>query len=152
MRRSLTFNALVGLALVMLLAGACNRAAQTPPPTDTTPTTGTTPVRVSEIDLGRSLNADKSINDNTNSFKPADTIYASVKTQGTATATTIQAKWTFQDGQIVNESTQTISPTGEARTEFHISKPDGWPVGKYKVEIMINGASAGTRDFEVKPS
>lgn len=37
-----------------------------------------------------------------------------------------------------------------ARTEFHISKPDGWPEGKYHLVIMLNGATAGTKDFEVK--
>ena len=54
-----------------------------------------------------------------------------------------------RDGQVVNESTQTIAPTGDARTEFHISKPDGWPSGKYKLEVFLNGSSAATKDFEV---
>jgi hypothetical protein len=35
-------------------------------------------------------------------------------------------------------------------TEFHISKPGGWPKGKYKVEILLNGVAAETEDFEVK--
>jgi len=56
----------------------------------------------------------------------------------------------YQDGQIVDESTQTIAPTGAARTEFHISKPDGWPAGKYKLEVLLNGTSAGTKDFDVQ--
>jgi len=34
-------------------------------------------------------------------------------------------------------------------TEFHISKPGGWPEGDYKVEVMLNGASAGTKSFKV---
>jgi hypothetical protein len=108
-------------------------------------------VSVSNIDLGRSLNADRSIADNATSFKPTDTIYISVSTAGSAPSATLTAKWTFQDGQTVDESTQTISPTGPARTEFHISKPDGWPVGKYTVEVMLNGTLAGTKEFEVAP-
>ena len=35
-------------------------------------------------------------------------------------------------------------------TEFHISKPKPWPVGKYKVEIVVDSAPAGSKDFEVK--
>jgi hypothetical protein len=35
-------------------------------------------------------------------------------------------------------------------TEFHISKPDGWPAGKYSVVISIDGKPAGSQDFEVK--
>ena len=114
-------------------------------------TTGTVAgVHVSKIDIGRSLTADKTINDNTDSFKPNDTIYASIVTEGTAATATLKARWTYQEGQVVNESTQTIAPTGNARTEFHISKPDGWPTGKYKLEVFLNGSSAATKDFEVQ--
>ena len=62
------------------------------------------------------------------------------------------AKWTFGDeGQGPSRKrTRTITPTGPAANEFHISKPSGWPVGKYTVEIMADGASAGTKDFEVR--
>jgi hypothetical protein len=35
-------------------------------------------------------------------------------------------------------------------TEFHISKPDGLPAGKYKVEVLLNGNAAGSKDFTVK--
>jgi hypothetical protein len=62
----------------------------------------------------------------------------------------LAAKWTYQDGQTVNESSQSIAPTGPAATAFQVAKPDGFPAGKYKVEITKDGVSAGTREFEVK--
>ena len=83
-------------------------------------------------------------------FAPADALHAVVATTGTATDATLAAKWTYEDGQTVNEESRTISPTADAWTDFMISKPDGWPVGKYKVEISLNGAPAGSREFEVK--
>jgi hypothetical protein len=138
-------TSILALTLAAILSAACTRSSENP---GTTGTTGTG-VRVSQIDMGRSLNADKKINDNTESFKPNDTIYASIATAGSATTATLKARWTYQDGQVVNESTQAIAPAGDARTEFHISKPDGWPTGKYKLEVFLNGASAATRDFEV---
>lgn len=147
-------NGLIGMAILVLtlsavLGTACNK---TPDNSGTTGTTGTSAgVHVSQIDLGRELTADKMISNRTDTFKPNDTIYASVATEGAAPSTTIKARWTYQDGQIVNESTQTIAPTGDARTEFHVSKPDGWPAGKYKIEVLVNGATAGTKDFEVTP-
>jgi hypothetical protein len=52
-------------------------------------------------------------------------------------------------GLLVNESTQAIAPSGPAATEFHISKPGGWPAGKYKVQVSSNGSAAGAKDFEV---
>jgi hypothetical protein len=50
----------------------------------------------------------------------------------------------------VHEDSRTIAPTGPAVTEFHIMSPQPWPAGAYKVEVMLNGVSAGTRDFTVK--
>ena len=145
MHTRLLGTSILALTLAAVLSAACRENP------GATGTTGTgVGVRVSQIDMGRSLNADKTINDNTNSFKPNDTIYASIVTEGTAATARLTARWTYQDGQVVDESTQTIAPTGSARTEFHISKPGGWPAGKYKLEVFLNGPSAATRDFEVE--
>jgi len=141
-------TSILALSLVVILSAACSKSQDNPGSTGTTGTSAG--VRVSQVDIGRSLTADKMISGNTDSFKPTDTIYASVATEGAAPTATLKARWTYQDGQVVNESTQTIAPTGGARTEFHISKPDGWPAGKYKLEMFLNGASATTKDFEVE--
>jgi hypothetical protein len=107
-------------------------------------------VKVTDIDVGRSAGADKTIGDKTDSFRPADTFYVSVRTEGSATSATLTARWTYQDGKVIDESKQTIAPSGSAAvTEFHLAKPDGWPTGGYKVEVLLNGASAGTKDFRV---
>ena len=71
-------------------------------------------------------------------------------TSGAAPTATIRTRWTYQDGQVVDESEQVIAPTGDAATEFHIQKPDGWPTGKYKLEVFLNGTAVQTKDFEVK--
>jgi hypothetical protein len=108
-------------------------------------------VSVSEIDLGRSLKPDLKIDDKSATFHPTDVVYLSVETKGSGPAT-LATRWTFQDNQVVNESSRTISPTGNqpARTEFHVSKPEGLPAGKYHVVVMLNGTTAGEKDFEVK--
>jgi len=141
-------TSILALMLAGVLSGACNKSSSQNP--GTTGTTGTEAgVRVSQVDVGRSLTGDKMIGDRTDSFKPTDTIYASIVTEGTSSAATLKARWTYQDAQVVDESTQTIAPSGEARTEFHVSKPDGWPAGKYKVEVFLNGAPVATKDFSV---
>ena len=108
-------------------------------------------VSVSEIDLGRSLKPDLKIDDKTATFRPVDVIYLSVETKGAGPAT-LSTRWTTQDNQVVNETSRTISPNGDqpVRTEFHISKPEGLPPGKYHVVVMLNGTTAGEKDFEVK--
>jgi ABC-type oligopeptide transport system substrate-binding subunit len=137
---------ILALTFTAGLSAACSKSGETP---GTTGTTGNA-VRVSQVTVGRSLNASKAISDATDSFKPNDTIYASVATEGSAATAALKARWTFQDGQVVDESTQTIAPSGPATTEFHISKPDGWPAGKYKVEVFLDGSSAGSKDFNVQ--
>lgn len=115
-----------------------------------TATTTSTGVRVTDVSVGRAIGGDKAITDATDTFKPNDTIYASVATDGSAQSATVRAKWTFEDGQVVNDSTRTIAPNKPERTEFHISKPDGWPAGNYKVEVFLDNQSAGTKTFAVR--
>jgi hypothetical protein len=139
---------LVALALAVVPM-ACGRGESD---VDTTPAleSAEQPVRVTLVELGRAIAPDRRVTAATTEFATSDTIYASVVTEGTAPNATITARWTFEDGQVVDESTQTLSPTGTAVTEFHISKPDGWPTGRYRVEILLNGTSTQTKEFDVR--
>ena len=149
-RTRLIGTAILALALSAVLGTACTKDnAGTP---GTTGTTGTAPVRVSHIDLGREIAADKTISNRTETFKPNDTIYASVLTNGSAPNARIGVKWMYQDGQVVDQSEQVIAPNGSAATEFHITKPDGLPAGDYKVEVSVDGSPVQTKDFKVTAS
>ncbi len=105
---------------------------------------------VSDVKLGRSIDANKRVTAETDDFAPTDSIYAVVETRGSAPSLTITARWTFEDGQVVDSTTQTIAPTGPAATEFHISQPNGLPPGNYRVAIMVNGREVETEEFEVR--
>ena len=148
MRHSKKVHLPLCLAL-LVAAAACQKTGTND--TGTTGTTGTA-VRVTEVSLGRAVGGDKAVTDRTDSFKPTDTIYASVATDGSAPSATLRAKWSFEDGQIVDESTRTIAPNNKERTEFHISKPDGWPAGKYKLEVFLNDQPTETKSFDVRGS
>jgi hypothetical protein len=147
MRRNIRLVELaLGACLIALLGVAACTKERVP---GTIGTSGSV-LRVTDVSLGRTLQPDKSIGDRTDTFQPQDTIYASIATEGSAPSTTVTTRWTYQDGQLVNESTQTIASTGDARTEFHISKPDGWPEGAYKLYVLLNGSEARVHDFQVK--
>ncbi len=105
---------------------------------------------VRSIDVGSAIGADNRVSSPSTTFLPTDTIYAAVASDGSASSVNVGAKWTFEDGQLVNEASQAIAPTGPAVTTFNISKPDGFPAGRYKVEIMVDGQSAGMSEFEVR--
>ena len=149
----LAIRYLVSILVVSLSLVACQRSeapAVAPPAPVATPAPAPAPFRVSGIELGKAIDADKRVTAPSSSFAPGDTIYASVATVGASPSVTLVARWTYQDGQLVNEETQAIAPTGAAVTEFHIAKPDGWPVGSYQLEVIANGTSAGTRAFQVQ--
>jgi hypothetical protein len=159
MRRNTTrVAAFAGTLLLLGALAACNKKNDTTL-TDTTAAgtmtatvaMDTTPIHVSDIQVGKVVGSDKKIGDQTTSFGVRDTMYVAVITDGAAKDAKITAKWTFNDKQVVKESSQTISPAGgETATEFHVDKKSAWPKGKYKVEVMLNGVSSGTKDLEVK--
>ena len=152
-RHARTTRALMSAAVAFLALTACsketNEAGGDVTPGAAAPAPAAPTVAVAEIDLGRTV-ANAKITDKTDDFKTTDTVYTSVRTTGTSASSTLMARWTFEDGQVVDESSQPISPTGEAWTEFHISKAGGLPKGKYKVEVFLDSKSAGTKDFEIK--
>ena len=144
-------RSLAVLALAAVAVGTgCKKEAPPPAPVAVDPAPPPPPLAVAGVDLGKSVDPSKRIASPTTTFGVRDTIYASVATVGAATSATLAARWTFESGQLVDSTSVTITPTGPAVTEFHIIKPTGWPVGKYKVSILLNGAQATEREFEIK--
>ena len=150
-------RALVALLVFSLaLCAGCRRqetqtsAAPGAPPPVSAPAPTAPGARISAIDLGKALGSDGRVSTPTSVFTPTDTIYASVLTEGQQPGSTLSARRTFEDGQVVSENRETIGSQGRISTEFHIAKPDGWPTGRYRVEIALNGQPAGSRDFEVR--
>ena len=147
-------------ALVVAIAlGACGKKAEPPPPAPTpapapapAPTPAPAGVALSSVSLGKAVGADKKVTAASETFAKGDTIYASIDTSGAGSAT-LAAKWTYsKDGKTVpvKEDSATIAPTGPATTEFHISKPDGWPPGDYQVEVLLDSKSVATKSFKVQ--
>jgi uncharacterized protein YfaS (alpha-2-macroglobulin family) len=106
-------------------------------------------VAVTGIQLGNAVSADKRVVAAMSDFRPTDTIYAAVATTGSSANSTINAKWIYQDGQVVHEESVTVAPNGADVTDFQISKADGWPAGDYRVEITLDGQPAGSAAFRV---
>jgi len=154
-RKSL-YAALIAAAVALAACGKKEEppkpaAAPAPPPLQA-PVAAPAGVTVSTISLGKAIGADKKVSATTDAFGKSDTFYASIDTTGAGTAT-LKSKWTYhKDGKValVKEDTQTIAPTGPATSEFHLSKPDGWPVGDYQVEVFVGEKSAGVKKFSVK--
>ena len=106
-------------------------------------------IAIANVQLGKRLGPDKRVAQATSSFSPRDTIFASVETSGSAPNATINARWTYEGQQVVKEDSRTIAPSGAETTEFHITKPSGWPKGKYQFTVSLGG-STQSKDFEVR--
>jgi hypothetical protein len=115
-----------------------------------TPATPAATVTVADVDLGKAIGADKKITAKTDDFAPNDQIFASVHTTGTAPSSNLTARWTFENGSVVDERTESVAANGDTYTEFHIAKPGGWPKGKYALHVLLNGREVQTKDFTVK--
>jgi hypothetical protein len=145
------FPLLAALAVTVL---ACGRdevpeadsaaAAPFPPPA----------AMVTTIETGKHIDANKRIIDTTSTFAPNDTLYVSVVTSDPTPSSMLKTVVTFQDGQVVDSSSQVVAPAamtgGTSVTEFHLVKPGGWPTGDYTIEVWLDGMSAGTRMVAVK--
>ena len=141
---------LIACLFIGLLA-ACNRSSEPSAPAapPAAPPVAEVSFRVTRVDLGNAIGADKKVTAPAESFKPNDTIYASILTEGAASNVALGTRWTYEDGQVVSEAKQTIAPTGPAATEFHITKPDGFPAGKYTLVVSMNDQPNTPKQFTV---
>lgn len=129
-RRVLVATTLLAVALV----GACGPSE---------------PLRIATLQLGKSLNPDNSVGTHTTRFKPDDTVYVSLLSDDPGYGT-VTVRWML-NGQVVSEAKRDVSYTRAAATEFHLQNSGGFPHGNYRVEILINGQPAGSREFRVEP-
>lgn len=106
------------------------------------------PLHVKTLQLGKSLNPDNSVGTHTTRFKPDDTIYVSLVSEEPGEGT-VTARWTF-GGQVVSEANKDVSYMRPAATEFHLQNSGGFPNGEYRVDILVNGQPAGSREFRVE--
>jgi hypothetical protein len=144
---------LAALLAVSVIWVACKgKEAETAPaaPEPVPPVSAVPVFKVTTVELGNAIGADKRVAAPASVFSGGDTIYAVVATEGALRPVVLAATWTFEDGQLVAESTETIESAAPAATEFHISKPDGLPPGRYKVEIKADNATVGSKEFEVR--
>jgi glucose/arabinose dehydrogenase len=140
--------------------GTATAPAATPAPATTTAAAPAAPAaaegfQVSTVTLGDAVSGDHKVKKEVTTFSPSQkTIYVSVDTTGSTPGATLNAKWSYLEGngQVVTSTSQSIIADGPATTTFRVQNPNLWPEGKYKVDISLDGKPAASKNFEVKKS
>jgi len=93
----------------------------------------------------------------TSTFSSTDVFYAVADLNNAPAGTKIDAKWTAVDvqdtepGLLFQEQTLDISEESFSGTiYFQLSNDDGWPTGRYKVDLYLNGAFSQSIEFDVQ--
>ena len=166
-RKTLKFAAVAALATLSLSAcqpeapadmpaaaaqapAAAPAAAEAPAPVATAVATAS----ITDVELGNALDPDGKLAEAKTTFAPMDNVVVAIYTAGNDAAATakgvVGTRWLDQDGKVVHEESKDFDVTGTGVTTFQIGKMDGWPVGRYTIEISLDGQPAMSRGFEVK--
>ena len=141
------------VAILAVVGCKKEEPAAVAPPQVTTPKAPAT-MSVTSVELGNAVGADLKVTTTMTTFGRMDTIIVAVSTVTSDPAASVSGKlgtkWSYQDGKVVNEEGKEVKFTGRGVTDFRVAKPDGWPTGKYKVEISLDGSVAQSKEFEVK--
>jgi hypothetical protein len=155
----------ISAALLIALAGSvaivgCKKKeeAVVPPPAVVEPAPAPAPmepapapVAATSVTVGNMAAADKSVVA-VSTFGVKDKIIVSVKTDAATSANAaIDAKLTYQDGQVAGQQTANVKAEDAGTTNVEFTNSNPWPAGKYKVDVTLNGTPVGmTQEIEVK--
>src|SRR5690606_33478822 len=105
-----------------------------------------------DVVLGTQAGDGDRVSDPKTAFSPGDrTIIASVVTEApAANSGELRARWTFQDGQLIEETSERFNLDGPGVTNFHITNEQDWPAGNYRLEVSLDGDVVQTREFTVQ--
>ena len=123
--------------------GSAVSSAQPPPP-------DLGDFKIVAVLLGTSLDAERIVVGDAETFAPQDKIHASVLSTGAHDGLRLSAKWLAPDGSVVAQTEQPLAPTTATATTFSIANPTGWPAGEYQLQIAVNGSTLQTRTFKVE--
>ena len=106
------------------------------------------PLNIVAVQTGKTLNTDHSVGTHAISFRPTDTMYVSVLTNGRG-AGTITVKWSLY-GRVIHEVTREVSYNDQAATDFRFAAADDFPVGDYTIDVIVDGKPFETRRIKVE--
>jgi len=148
---------LIASAIVLAAATvACKKKVEVaaPAPASEPPAAMATAVpagaRIERITVAKAVNADHSPGEAATAFGTKDTVYVSMWTASAPVGTEITARWFGPDGKQLGTDDKVVTDkAGDGYTSFHAANTKGWTPGTYRVDILLNGAPAGSTTFTI---
>lgn len=100
--------------------------------------------------MGKAVDGEHLVLQDTREFAAKDSIYASVLSIGAHQGLKLSAEWIAPDGSSIAKREEPIVPSTDLATTFNISNPTGWPAGDYELRVAINGQTQLTEKFTVR--
>jgi hypothetical protein len=132
--RTNRWNLALGLGLILAVALACNFNFST--------------ANIGSLKLGKTKDANPVVTE----FAPKDTIYAvadianvpgKVKVKGRAVIDDVQG---YESGKTIPGTEKELDMDSSGTATFNYSAENGWPPGKYKVEVTLLAENGEQKD------
>jgi hypothetical protein len=107
---------------------------------------------IATIELGRQAGTTLRVTELATTFTARDTVFLAVVTNNAASDSELTARWSFQDGSVIDSSSQNVAReagSSSSVSQFRLVRDEGWPVGGYTVDVWMDDMLVGTRQFEV---
>src|SRR5262249_35468321 len=85
----------------------------------------------------------------TSTFKPKDPIYVSIAGTGQSPQVNLRVQLLSDSGALLADASHYIAPDGAAVSEFQLSNPNGWPPGKYKLQLSVDDTPSKSADITI---
>jgi predicted small lipoprotein YifL len=111
---------------------------------------GLTMAVIEDVKIGRSLNRDKTIADEADSFKPNETIHAAIRVRGAANSGLVRAMWIAANGEPVQDDTRIVSPSRGEIVNLQLSRERGLRGGQYRLDVFLDNRLVESVNFSVE--
>lgn len=162
MIRNQARRAMLSMTLVAVALTACQRQIDVTPAalkmaSASSPSSSRTPsavahLSITAVELGTVQRHDRRVADPRGDFARSDTIVVAVATRasGGAVPGRLTVRCRDAHGRTIKEESRPALFSGAGISDFRIAKPKGWALGRYAVEISLDGHPPRKHEFVVR--